>query len=570
MASLTPIVSANPPLNPSIGWNNSWITINNDQNRALYAQATYLTNPGDIQLILSAGNVDIGHVKIEGGNTTNVADVVNSNGGYALRVATQPSISASITNSVTAVTLLNPVTALSATITNPITAVTVSTNGNTLAVSGSVTVSNTVSATLPGTVNVSYADSSNIDAFGRLRTSTPHTLFDSKTLHSKSSLFWSQTSIGTGVVQFTGDTDASVTLSAAANGDYAIRQTTQRFNYQPGKSQLGLFTGVLSPVNNAIKRIGLFTSLTAAPYTPNLGLYFETQTDHISSIAVVQNNGSNLVPSVSARRENWNIDKLDGTGPSGKTITLSAANIFIIDYEWLGVGRVRFGTVIDGQICYCHAINNAGNVQGAYLKSPNLPVRAEIRQTGAGTATMKMICCSVMSEGGADFTGVTRATDTGSTPLTIAVNARRAVLGVRLQSNKLDSVNEVLNTSAIAIAAAASTHATYKYEILHNPYGTSYFGVSGGTWTDIDENSNYQYWRSNSTNPGGNQPFNGTVITSGYGAVGSTIDLSGYRFEKFLRLGCSVAGQRDELYLVITPLEANNGVFGSLTFIESD
>jgi hypothetical protein len=417
-----------------------------------------------------------------------------------------------------------------------------------------------------GDVKVSYADSANIDAFGRLRTSTPHTLFDSKTLHNKQSLFWSQAVSGTGVVQFTGETDASVTLSAAGASHFAIRQTSQRFNYQPGKSSLAIFTGVLTPVDNAIKRYGLFTSLTAAPYNPSVGLYFETQTDSPSSIAVVQQNSTNLVPSVSARRENWNIDKLDGNGPSGKVLRLSAANIFTIDYEWLGVGRVRFGTVIDGQICYCHEINNAGNVQGAYIKTPNLPVRAEIRQTGAGTASMKIICCSVMSEGGADFTGVTRAIDSGP-KLTIGANATRAILGVRLQANKLDSVNEVLNASAIAATASSATQAVYRYEILHNPYGTNYFGVSGGTWTDVDANSNFQYWRPDA---GGNQPYNGTVITSGFGAVGSTIDLSSYRFEKFLRMGCSVTGQRDELYLVVTPLEANNGVYGSLTFIESD
>ncbi len=411
-----------------------------------------------------------------------------------------------------------------------------------------------------GKVNISYADGPNVDAFGKLRTSTPHTLFDSKTLHHKQSLFWSQAVLGTGDVRFTGEMDASTTLSAAAMGDYAIRQTTQRFNYQPGKSQCAMFTGVITPVSNAIKRYGLFTSLTATPYEPNVGLYFETQTDSASSIAVVQQNGTNLVPSVSARREEWNIDRLDGNGVSGKVLRLSAANIFLLDYEWLGVGRVRFGVVIDGQICYCHEINNAGNVQGAYLKTPNLPVRAEIRQIGNGTSTMKIICSTVMSEGGADFTGVTRSVDSG-TKLTIAANARRAILGVRLQANKLDSVNEVMNASAIAIAAAASTQATYKYEILHNPYGTGYFGVTGGTWNDVDENSNFQYWRSNTTDPGGNQPYNGTVIASGYNAVGSTIDLSGYRFEKFLRMGCSVAGQRDELYLVITPLEANNGVF---------
>lgn len=180
---------------------------------------------------------------------------------------------------------------------------------------------------------LSNADTGQLDAFGRLRVSMPYTLFDSKTLHNKSSLFWSQTTIGAGVVAFTGEQDASVTLSTQTDGDAAIRQTSQRFNYQPGKSQLALFTGIMAPTPNSIKRYGLFTSLTSTPFAPNVGLYFETQTDSASSIAVVQNNGSNLVPSVSALREDWNIDRLDGTGPSGKVLRLSAANIFLVDFE---------------------------------------------------------------------------------------------------------------------------------------------------------------------------------------------------------------------------------------------
>ena len=547
-----------------------------------YAVLSYIANPEDIQLTLSASNVNIGDVGIIDHTTGNdvFAQVTQTDtiGGFRVGAVLvrpygitpvsgavtvlNPTSAVLVTNTVSisttqrlpisgSVTILNPVTALNAVITN------------TAAISGSVTVLNPTTD-----VNVTYPlDAGNLDAFGRLRVSFPTTLFDSKTLHNKSSLFWSQTAVGVGaVVQFTGEnTDASVTLSAAAAGAYAIRQTTQRFNYQPGKSQLCLYTGVLTPVSNAIKRIGSFQSLTAAPYTPNCGLYFETQTDSASSIAVIQQNNGFLVPAVSARRENWNIDKLDGYGPSGKILQLSAANIFMIDYEWLGVGRTRYGFVIDGQICYCHAFNNAGNVAGSYMLTPNLPVRAEIRQTGAGTATMKMICCSIMSEGGADFTGVTRAVDTGTTAITIiASKSRRALLGVRLQSTKLDSVNEVLNASIFDLPQSASSPAGFRYELVMNPT----LGGSAVTWNDVDINSNFQYAvvPDNTVTVTG-----GTVIASGMSNVNNSINLEGSRFEKFLRLGCSVTGVRDELWLVFTPLDSNSKEqYATLTFIESD
>ena len=526
------------PVNGNVGYNNSWLEVENNANREFFAQAAYITNFDDLTISLSAGNVDIGAVEIKDWNSNLRADVTESDGLNALRVLSQD-----LESSVDDITIGDK-------------------NGNFATVDAATSALNVRTVNDTKIEPISYAlDSGSIDAFGRLRASMPTTLFDSKTLHNKASLFWSQTAVGVGAdVRFTSElNDASVTLSAANVGAYAIRQTTQRFNYQPGKSQLAIFTGILNPVSNAIKRYGLFQSLSAAPYQPNCGLYFETTSD---SIAVVQQNDGFLVPSLSALRNDWNIDKLDGSGPSGKVLRLSAANIFLIDYEWLGVGRVRFGTVIDGQICYCHAFNNAGNVQGAYIRTPNLPVRAEIRQTGAGACSMKTICCSVMSEGGSDFTGITRAVDSGAA-LTVAANTRRAILGVRLQYNKLDSVNEVLNAS-VAVLASNNQYSPYKYELLHNPYTTTTHGVTGGTWTDVSENSNFQYWRGN------NQPYNGTVIATGFGAVGSVIDFSGYRFEKFLRMGCTVTGVRDELYLVVTPLEANNGLFGSLTFIESD
>lgn len=415
-------------------------------------------------------------------------------------------------------------------------------------------------------LNVEYKDGPNIDAFGRLRTSMPTTLFDSKTLHNKQSLFWSQTANGNAAINFTGNNiDASVTLSCSNVGEYAIRQTKQRFNYQPGKSQLAIFTGILEPVSNAIKRYGLFQSLTASPFEPNCGLYFETLIDSPSSIAVVQKNDGFLVPTVSAKREEWNIDKLDGNGPSGKTLTLSACNIFLIDYEWLGVGRVRFGFVLDGNIIYCHEINNASNVLGAYLRTPNLPIRGEIRQIDTGNSSMKMICSTVISEGGSDYTGVPRSVNSGTTPITITNQYdRRALIGLRLQSTKLDSVNQLLNIQIADIPQGNSTDAFYKYELVTNPI----LGGSSVSWQDVSSDSNMQY----SVVPNNTVTISGgTVIESGFSNRNGNIDLSGEKFQKFLKLGCSIDGIRDEFWVVFTPLDAKSGSqFASMTFVESD
>ena len=74
----------------------------------------------------------------------------------------------------------------------------------------------------------------------------------------------------------------------------------------------------------------------------------------------------------------WNIDKCDGTGPSGYNIDLTKMQMFYIDYSWYGAGFIRWGfRGPDGNIIYCHkAPNNNVNTE-AYMRSGNLPARYE-------------------------------------------------------------------------------------------------------------------------------------------------------------------------------------------------
>jgi len=599
--TLKNVLSSQPP-NPNVGYNHSWVAVETNADRTLYSQAAYITNLSDMVVSLTSSSVNIGDVHITDSDTSLPVSVVDIGGGVgALRVLSQnltptnASISLADKNG-NNVTVQSSTSSLNVNLTN---IPNLSTQGlatiqyqltantllNTLTseVNTTNTLLNTISTqTYVGTTSsapcyisvppsqalfVQYADNATIDGIGKLRISNPLTIFESKSLHDKTSLFWSQTAVGNSFVGFTGSGDSSYTLSAAGNGAYAIRQTTQRFKYRPGKSEVCVFTGIFNPVSNAIKRCGLFTSLTSEPFTPNCGLYFETQSDSPSSIAVVQNNGGNLVPSVSARRENWNIDKLDGFGISGKILNLSAANIFVLDFLWLGVGRVRYGFMIDGKIYYCHEILNAGNVMGAYILTPNLPFRTEIRQTNSGTSDMKFICCSIMVEDDSRFDGHTTSIST-SGGLTINSGDRKAILGIRLKSDRLDSINELVNVSIISIPDTTGNTPNggiCKYEIVLNPYTqTSTIGVTGGNWIDESLETNMQTWHGN------NVLYGGKILANGFTATGASIDLTGYNMRDFTRLGCSFNGIRDEVYLVVTPLQSNHGVYGTITYMESD
>ena len=74
----------------------------------------------------------------------------------------------------------------------------------------------------------------------------------------------------------------------------------------------------------------------------------------------------------------WNIDKCDGTGPSGYNIDLTKMQMFYIDYSWYGAGFIRWGfRGPDGNVIYCHKmINNNVNTE-SYMRSGNLPGRYE-------------------------------------------------------------------------------------------------------------------------------------------------------------------------------------------------
>ena len=74
----------------------------------------------------------------------------------------------------------------------------------------------------------------------------------------------------------------------------------------------------------------------------------------------------------------WNLDKCDGTGPSGYNIDLAKMQMFYIDYSWYGAGFIRWGfRGPTGDVIYCHKlINNNVNTE-AYMRSGNLPARYE-------------------------------------------------------------------------------------------------------------------------------------------------------------------------------------------------
>ena len=279
-------------------------------------------------------------------------------------------------------------------------------------------------------------DSANFDAFARLRTSDPQTIFDSKQIHNSGGLLWDDQEVsGSGTSSTWSQDGAHVELAVTANtAGKRIRQTYMRFNYQPGKSQLVLLTGYLNnPTATGISRcMGVFDD--------NNGIFATNDEGTIK--LVIRSSVTGSVVDTSVSQSEWNIDPMDGSGDSGITLDGSKSQILIIDFEWLGVGRARIGWVIDGIPVYCHQFLHANVGTSVYMSTPNLPVRYEIENDGTGeAASVYHICSTIISEGGQQDVGVTHAASTED----LYVNANTpgtyyAVFGLRLKAANLDGI----------------------------------------------------------------------------------------------------------------------------------
>jgi hypothetical protein len=410
-----------------------------------------------------------------------------------------------------------------------------------------------IKATNLGNLHVSvqeYGDTPAIDAFARLRVSQNFTVFDSKQLHDKQPLFWDE-ELGGSATSTHVSVDAATKLAVTASAsDYVIRQTKQRFNYQPGKSQL-IFMTFYSPQNVGVtNRIGSFDGTGTNNLTPNNGVFLEV--DGVVSWNICKNG----VIEETATQDNWNVDKLDGTGSSGIELNCEATQIMVLDYEWLGVGRVRVGFVIDGIIHYCHYFNHANDpaFTAVYMSSPNLPLRYSIESDGTSSGNLDHICSTVISEGGIEKTGVLRAVDMGGTTTgNLSAATDYAIIGIRLKT----AYNDVTVIPEGVSVVGGTNNDAFRWSIQLNPTINGTF-----TYTDL-ASSGVQSALGGNTN---DLSAEGLVLSSGYASRSAQqVEAA---LNTALRIGTTIAGVADELVLVITPMVSNTQVSASLNFRE--
>jgi len=349
-----------------------------------------------------------------------------------------------------------------------------------------------VAITAPLTGNPTAAT----DAFGRQRVSNPLTLFDSSHRYRDNGLWNSNTASG-GAVTFQaneGLVDLSVTTTS---GSLVYRETTKVFSYQPGKSLLVLNTFVMAPTKtNLRQRVGYFGA--------DNGMYIELDNSTLSFVKRSSTSGSLVETRVA--QANWNLDKMDGAGPSGLTLDITKAQILWMDIEWLGLGSVRMGFVINGLFIPCHTFHHANLISSTYITTASLPLRYEIQNTSttASNRTLKQVCSTVISEGGYELRGLQQAINI---PITAARSTSVAgtyypISSIRLKAspNRLDAI---IILTALSILGTGNG-VNYNWRVVAS--GTT----TGGTWVSAGADSSVEY------NITGTSFSGGRILASGY------------------------------------------------------
>jgi len=405
---------------------------------------------------------------------------------------------------------------------------------------------NLVRISSTGDGNLVALGGTNVDAFGRLRTASPFTLFDSQNRFGIDPQFDTSTT-GSGTTSHLAN-ESSVQMSVTtASGDEVVRESKRVFPYQPGKSLLVMATFVFAAQqDNLRQRVGYFGS--------NDGVYFEQNDTDVRFVVRTSTSGS-ADDTRYVAQSSWNVDKLDGTGPSGYTLdvtTTPSAQILFMDFEWLGVGTVRCGFVIDGQFIVCHKFHNANSLDKVYMKTAILPVRYEITATGAlsSAANMKQICSSVISEGG--YQQVNALSWARMTTATTVTTSFEPLVSIRLNSGSLDAV--VL--PAYYTVFPIPNNVDYEIALIKNPTLT-------GASYDTSTFDNVDFDVSATALTGG------TLVLQNYTkgtnqSSGDAIVPTGYNFD--LQIGRTVAGTSDVYTLAARTISGTDDIIGCLAF----
>lgn len=377
-----------------------------------------------------------------------------------------------------------------------------------------------------------------IDAFGRMQVAQPYTLFDSQHRYAENDKFYTFTA---GAAVTSHDANASLVNMTVSGAGTVVRETDRVFTYQPGKA-LEIFNTFTmgAGATGLTQRVGYFGVEN--------GVYLEQADGEL--YLVLRSSTSGSVVENRVAQADWNTDTLDGNGNSRITLDITKSQIQFIDIEWLGVGTVRAGFVIDGAFVIAHKFHHANGITGTYMTTASLPIRYEITSTGPG-ATLKHICNTVISSGGFTPSGKSHTEGRGLTYYTMSTaGTYYHMVSIKLNSARLDDV--VIPTD---VNVMTDSNQNLQFKLVKNATFATPLTYSTHTNGTVE----YSTTDSAVTNEG-------EVLLSGY--VVNKGEPRGFSAEELRKLQLTRTGTSDVLSIIVTPDSNNTKAAGNISWME--
>jgi hypothetical protein len=220
----------------------------------------------------------------------------------------------------------------------------------------------------------------------------------------------------------------------------------------------------------------------------------------------------------------------------------------MVDFQWLGVGRVRFSMIFDG-LPYTFVTNSGSNVLNeVYMKSPNQPIRYEIRSSG-GTGTFNQICSQSSIEGGVNQLFYAVGINTAISFGVASTGVRFPVIGW-----KLGDLFTGVESIARGIAVLNESNDSYVVELIFNPVMSVPITYSTLPNTPLS----YGIGNGTITTSGG------TIMHTTFGiAGGASVDTTPLTNNN-IKPGVNINGSKDTVWLCITPLSNSSSYRAAL------
>jgi len=384
----------------------------------------------------------------------------------------------------------------------------------------------------------------------RLKVSQVETMWFSTFQGSISSAEWDTVTSANGTSTLDANANmVNMTVTSDA-GSKVTRQTRKVMGYIPSRPATVSMAAVWGEQPAGIRvRHGIFDDEN--------GAFIEVADG--TKYAVIRSSVSGSVVETRVPQSQWNRDPLNGTGPSGVTIDFEKVQLINIHYEWYGAGSVEFSLIIDGFRIRFHDFHHANELTGPWIKTPFLPIRAEIENiTGvAGTHNFKQLSSAMTKEGFAATSGTANnyATPIAGRSMAVA-NTYYPMVSLRMKS---DFLNNVIFPTYFLAATSDSSFIGYK--LIRN--GT----LTNANWIDHPNVSSTAQVDTSATAISG-----GTIINEGFIPVGTNpgpIRLDeGLTYQLGRSTTTTIGDTSDIITLAIACTSTNKTGYGSLGWIE--